>query len=76
MDGINISTPPGRVEQRAKHVGKNPIRGRTTNNNFCFNESDNMTFLVMFLLLSNSRVRIYVDSTKIMSVRRNLLGDS
>jgi hypothetical protein len=29
------------------------------------------TFLVPFLLLPNSRVRIYVDSTKIMSVCRN-----
>jgi hypothetical protein len=29
------------------------------------------TFLVTFLLLPNSRVRIYVNSTKIMSVRRN-----
>ncbi len=29
------------------------------------------TFLVTFLLLLNSHVRIYVDSTKIMSVRRN-----
>jgi hypothetical protein len=29
------------------------------------------TFLVTFLLLPNLRVRIYVDSTKIMSVRRN-----
>ena len=29
------------------------------------------TFLVPFLLLLNSRVHIYVDSTKIMSVRQN-----
>jgi hypothetical protein len=29
------------------------------------------TFLVTFLLLPNLRVRIYVDSTKIMSVRQN-----
>ena len=29
------------------------------------------TFLVPFLLLPNSSVRIYVDSTKIMSVRQN-----